>query len=157
VREGTWWSKASDTDSVLGELDSAASLQQLASCIMAAEQPAAAAAAAKPKPRSASSSPTKLPPRAPAAAAAAAAPSASPAANADAEAAAVEAAEAGDTVAAALEPGFASSEEQRQYYELEREVAAMQRMLEEATAAAEAGQQSQSDQAYLSEILGESG
>lgn len=52
--------------------------------------------------------------------------------------------------------GFASREEQQQYLELEREVAEMQRMLEEATAAAERGQQSHSDQQYLSEILGES-
>jgi hypothetical protein len=52
--------------------------------------------------------------------------------------------------------GFASREEQQQYLDLEREVAEMQKMLEEATAAAEIGQQSHSDQQYLSEILGES-
>jgi hypothetical protein len=51
--------------------------------------------------------------------------------------------------------GFASLEEQQQYLDLEREVAEMQKMLEEATAAAEIGQQSHSDQQYLSEILGE--
>lgn len=51
--------------------------------------------------------------------------------------------------------GFSSREEQQQYLDLEREVQEMQRMLEEATAAAERGQQSHSDQQYLSEILGE--
>lgn len=50
--------------------------------------------------------------------------------------------------------GFSSREEQQQYLDLEREVQEMQRMLEEATAAAERGQQSHSDQQYLSEILG---
>lgn len=51
--------------------------------------------------------------------------------------------------------GFSSAEEAAQYLELEREVAEMQAMLEEATAAAERGAQSTSDQQYLSEILGE--
>jgi hypothetical protein len=53
--------------------------------------------------------------------------------------------------------GFSSAEEAAQYLELEREVAEMQAMLEEATAAAECGAQTTSDQQYLSEILGEAG
>lgn len=109
VREGTWWSKpAADGGAAAadGGLDSAASLQDLASCIMGEPQQAAAAT---------SGSPGKA--------------------------------------------GFSSSEEQAQYFELEREVAEMQAMLEEATAAAAVeaaagGNASKTNTQYLTEILG---
>lgn len=140
VREGSWWTRV-ETDSQLCELDAASSLQQLAASVMgeddAPEDPALLDEPAD--------SPTA-------------------AATLAEEAEQQQELEGGEEEgqqqqgpvrAPPLVEGFASTEEQQQYLELEREVAEMQKMLEEATAAAERGQQSHSDQQYLSEILGE--
>lgn len=166
VREGSWWTRG-DTDSQLCELEGVNSLQQLAASVMGddddddhhhallaveddeddeEQQPQAeeeeeagqgspAAAAAGTSAQQAGIAQQQQ-------------GSASPPRGVHAQ---------GQPALRAVTAGFASSEEQQQYLELEREVAEMQKMLEEATAAAERGQQSHSDQQYLSEILGKQG
>lgn len=127
VREGSWWARA-ETDSQLCELEGVASLQQLAA-VMGDEQPEDAGAQPE-----------------------------SPAAGQQHEAQEVCVSSEGSPAPSSPPlDGFSSREQQQQYLDLEREVQEMQRMLEEATAAAERGQQSHSDQQYLSEILGEWG